>query len=219
MTPQEIIDKVTGETSRVDYAEKLLAHFPAILRQVHSIDKFTHDLETYHIVDPAILNSTVSLPLNTTFPRLRDVAVIKTYQGYTGAGSDIDPYVGVSEHNIQWLQATAGRPLTDYFGFVQTNTYFKMGNFFTLKGVEANTRLIEILSISWPTWVHDDLGDEYTTSSWICEKFPEIIEAHLKLAIFRMAQSDDGIREANSYIRETTDSFIKTFSGDLYHAS
>lgn len=217
MTPQEIIEEAIDYTSRPDLINNLIAIFPAILRKVHSIDTFNKDVEFYQVANPALLNDKYVAPIASTFPRLRKVISIATYDAYTGTGSEIDPFVGVNEQQVTWLQATSGRPLADYFGFIQAQTYYSSGGSFIMKGVQSSTKLIELETFSWPTWTYNELSDTYETSSWIAAEFPEIITANLKKVIAKISQQDDAIRSAEADLMLTQYDFIRAFTSEIYH--
>jgi len=216
MTPSDLIQAAMDFSSRPDLETELLNEFPALLRQAHSIQKYTYDIQVVHFANPTTVNGRFTIPILTQMPRLRDVYALRSYTAFTGDGTDISPFVGTIESGIEWKHSIDASPKKDYFGFIHPYTYHIMGNNLTVLAVPQETSLLEFEAVMWPTWDYNALADTYSTNSWILDKKPSLVQWYLSLYASRRAQKDDLIAQCRVEIQQQERSFLLEFAEAQY---
>lgn len=216
MSVEETLQNALDYLERQDLRAVLLKRFPQILRTVHSYEKFTHDLKIFQIVDPVLVDSMLFVQ-PADIPLVRDIVDVKTFTGYHESVLNGEPViVGDNEVLQEYKDLSQGNDQTDYFGFKYTQGYYKVGNTVTVVGMSADIKLVNLLCSAWPEWKYDAFTDVYTSTSWILEKYPQLVEQHLIIAGASNAQMNTVLATAREELGSIANEFINEFSGDIY---
>lgn len=217
MNVAELLAPVLDMLDRLDLEDRLMQYMPEAIRAVHSIQKFNRDKAVVYVPAPSILEGSVVLN-PTVLPRVRDILKVNTYTAFGSSEiSGITYYYPAGIPTIDYKNLNDGFSATDYYGFRYVNGYSRIGSNVTIVGVPSDTTLIEVHAMQWPSYEKIGITEDYETSSWIAEEYPQLIKAFLLYRGASLAQQAEMIRTAQEEMQNHTTLFLREFAGDIYN--
>lgn len=218
-TVAEVVDNALSFLERRDLQDLFIKKLPQIIRSVHALQKFRKDLAVYKIVDPSLVDSQLILQ-PADIPNVREIVKIDAFTGYHTSVVGSSPVV-VGDNPVSWefRDLSIGQPDSDYFGFKYTHGWNVLGANATIVGLDSSIKLLDVYAITWPTWEYNAVTDVYSSSSWILEQFPQLIEQHLIVLGARDSQNMPMLNNERNTLITLQEEFLNEFTGDIYNGS
>lgn len=218
-TVADVVDNAITFLDRRDLQDLFFKKLPQIIRSVHALQKFRKDLAVYKIVDPVLIDSQLVLQ-PSDIPNIREIVQIDAFTGYhTSVVASAPVIVGDNQVSWEFRDLSTGQAKSDYFGFQYTHGWNVLGSNATVVGLDSSIKLLDIHAVVWPTWEYNAITDVYSSSSWILEQFPQLIEQHLIVLGARDSQNMPMLNNERSVLVDLQEEFLNEFTGDIYNGS
>lgn len=217
LSTKAVITNAVQDYTRPDLFPRMQSRLLSYLREAHGADEYKQDLVRYEVTTfTRSTDGVVVLSASTSFPSLRDLKAIETYQTYNQGTT---PTTLSDRLDTNFMEGLTGKAPVNYFGFTPEKYWASAGDYITIKGVSANASIIIGYASAWPSLILNEAEDQYYSNSWILAKFPEVIEARIAKQVASICGDRTRIQVANTRYAEARHEFKRMFDEDIYHGS